>query len=224
MAFASRATYALDWYTYGSVSLSWSTDVHNVRVSPNGRYLVGDRHTASDSIVILDSAKGNAVATVPTPTGEDNCATSNWWSDDEIVFSCPTTGSTEQNVWRYSLPAKATTRIARSTNNSYNGVYPTSIGTVVAHGSACSTQPLGILSSDGTADTPLLEQPHPGGSGSLFDVVGTTAYLVYDSMCGSAGPTNRSSFVAYDMAAHTTVTLVASDVAGSGVESAIVLH
>lgn len=226
LTFTSGPTYRLSWYSGSSPSAvrSFVTDVKNLQLSRDGRYLVGDMYQAKDSIVVLDSTTGAKLSTVPTPAGEENCGPSNWWSNDEFVFTCPTVSNyEEQNVWRYSISTKATTRVSRSTTGNYNRPYPTSLGTIVAHGTACSAQ-LGILSSDGTMDTPLAEQPQPEGSGSLFDVVGTTAYFVYESFCGSAGPTNRRSFVAYDMVAHTTVTLVASDVEGSGVESAIVLH
>jgi hypothetical protein len=137
--------------------LAVSTDVASVEMSPDGRYLVGFRNTESDSVVVLDVTNGDVVATVPTPEGAGSCTPANWWSDDQLVVTCQV-GSSAFDVWGYSLSARTMTRISHG-SSTYTVAYASSIGVVVQHAVACDSPPLGVLSRDGTSDTPL---PTPG--------------------------------------------------------------
>lgn len=183
-------------------TLSVGTDVVSVEMSPDGRYTVGFRNAESDSVVVLDDKSGEVVATVPTPDGAAACTPANWWSDDQLVVTCQV-GSSVFDVWGYSLSARTMTRISRG-SSSYTVAYASSVGVIVQHAVGCDSPPLGILSQDGTGDTPL---PTPGlnDAGSLVAVVGNTAYLNY---AGCHDNTGHNSYVAYDLETHTSVTLL----------------
>ena len=74
----------------GQSSPAWSasTDANSVKMSPDGRFIVGDRDITGDDVVVLDGTNGAMVATVPTPAGATLCRSANWWSDDELVVDC----------------------------------------------------------------------------------------------------------------------------------------
>jgi hypothetical protein len=90
----------------GQSSPAWSasTDANSVKMSPDGRFIVGDRDITGDDVVVLDGTNG-ALSTRTT--------------------SQPRVG----------------------------GLHLSSVGVVVQH-SGCDSVPLGILSRDGTKDTP----------------------------------------------------------------------
>jgi hypothetical protein len=171
-------------------------------MSPDGRFIVGDRDITGDDVVVLDGTNGAMVATVPTPAGATLCRSANWWSDDELVVDCQVGASVD--VWRYSLSTRTMTRVSRASAD-YTGAYPSSVGVVVQHSSGCDSVPLGILSRDGTKDTPVAAPSGLKGAGVLVAVVGTTAYLLYITCNVSNGP---SAYVAYDLVTHGAVTLV----------------
>ena len=218
------SVHRLSWYnaSSGPAVRSVVTDVGSVWSSPTGRYLVGNRATGSDTIVVLDSSNGRSLMTVPTPAGEWLCytRTTSWWSDDEFMYGCATKGATDQNAWRYSIGTETATRVGWSNTSNYESAFPTSVGVIVPLRGGCQAQPLGLLGSDGTTDTPLPHQPQHGGLGRLLDVVGDTAYLLYFGDCSeSAAP---AALVAFDVVAHTTITLVSSSSDGR-VDSAWVM-
>lgn len=193
---------ALSRYDSNSPTPVWSAgaDIATVQTSPDGRYAVGSQ--PDTTIAILDAVTGVVVAELPAPAGTSSCTPYNWWSDDEIVISCASS-DTIADVWRYSLSARTMTRISRG-SVFYIAAYPTSLGVVVQHSGGCDTAPIGVLSSDGTSDTPIAATGR-SDERSLIAVVGTTAYLVYTGCNANKGHT---VYVTFDLVTHATVTLM----------------
>jgi hypothetical protein len=200
---------------------STSTTVDFLKVSPDGRFIVGDRSTTKEGVLVLDATTGTILTTVPTPVGASTCDPLNWWNDGEVVISCLLGSRTE--LWRYALDTGSMSRISRGL--SVLGAYSTSRGVVVPRLlPTCDPQPVGVLNSDGTAVTPLAKVPEPLLGASLEAVVGTTAYL--QSMnCGTAVSLELgSSLATYDLVSGRTTVIVAGVRNRGGIQSMLVLR